>query len=176
VWGFAGSGKPWPGGMRRVVVFMPSEIKLTPLNESGLSVLETWFQDAELRKRLGGMLPLRRWFDYVRTDPGRFIWMAYEQGAPVGFLDLETFGGHTAWVTLLVNPELRNRGYGTRILRALFSRPEVTSLKRVKAVAERENIASLRILWSLGFGVEWAERDEEGFVILTYGLSAQQAA
>lgn len=155
---------------------MVSEITLTPLDESRLSTLEAWFQDAEIRRRLGGMLPLRRWYEYVRTDPRRFIWIACEENTPVGLVDLETYGGHTAWATLLVNPELRGRGYGTRILRAMFSRPEVTCLNRLKAIVERENIASLRILCSLGFGVEWAEPDEEGFAILTHSLPERQAA
>lgn len=102
--------------------------------------------------------------------------MVYEESTPVGLLDLETSGGHTAWATVLVNPELRGRGYGTRILRGMFARREVSCLKQLKAVVERENTASLRILWSLGFGVEWAEPDEEGFVIVTYSLPERQAA
>lgn len=158
-----------------------SEIVLIPFDESGLWTLEAWFQDAELRKRLGGMLPLRRWFDSVRTDQGRFTWMAYEQSAPVGLVDLETYPDHTAWATLLINPELRGRGYGRRILRAMLSRPEVTCLKRIKAIVEHENIASLQCLWSVGFvveysDVEYSELGEEGFVIFAYSLPEQQAA
>lgn len=155
---------------------MVSEIVLIPLDESGLSTLEAWFQDAELRKRLGGMLSLRRWYECVHTDPGRFTWLVYEESTPVGLVDLETCPHRTAWATLLVNPELRGRGYGNRILRAALSRPEVTRLKRIKAIVEHENIGSLRCLWSVGFVVEWAEPDEEGFVILAYRLAQQQAA
>jgi RimJ/RimL family protein N-acetyltransferase len=152
------------------------EIVLVPLDEAGLCTLEAWFQDAELCSRLGGMFPLRRWNELARAEPGHLTWMAYEQDAAVGLVDLEASPHGAAWVTFLVNPGLRERGYGARILRAMLSRPELSGLRQIKAIVDRTNVASLRCFWSVGFVVEWLEPDEEGFVILAYPLADRKAA
>lgn len=153
-----------------------SEIVFAPLDESGLSTLEAWFEDAELRKRLGGMLPLPAWFERVRRQPGRMAWMTYDLGEPVGLVELESCPDGTAWLTFLVNPARRDRGYGHRILGAVLFRPEVRCLKRIRAVVQGDNPASLRCFYSVGFGVDCSEPDEEGFITLVYNLPERRAA
>jgi RimJ/RimL family protein N-acetyltransferase len=153
-----------------------SEIVFAPLDESSLTTLERWFEDKELRRRLGGMLPLFAWFERLHNQPARIAWMAYHLGEPVGLVELEIGPDRTAWLTFLVNPLLRDRGYGHRILGAALSRPELTSLNRIRAVIQADNVASLRCFYSVGFGAEWSEPDEEGFVTVVYNLPERRAA
>jgi len=137
------------------------------VDEETLPTLETWFEDPELRRRLGGTLPLRRWFSYVDSQPGRFAWMAYEEGKSVGMVDLEAEPDGTGWVAHLVKPELRGRGYGRRILEAMLAQPEVSRLKVIKGGIEPDNVAALRCCQAVGFVLEGDEPDEEGFLTVS---------
>jgi len=145
-----------------------SEIVLTKIDVSNLSALETWFQDSELQTRLGGMLPLEQYLNLVHTTPNRETWMAYVKNTPVGLVDLEFYSDNTASISLLVNPELRNCGYGRKILNTALSQPEVATLKVIEAMTEADNAASLRCFKSIGFIEQFSEPDEEGFLKLVY--------
>jgi L-amino acid N-acyltransferase YncA len=145
-----------------------ADIILKPLDESRLLMLAVWFWDREIRRRLGGMLPLRRWYNYVATAPGRYVWMAYEGEAAVGFADLELTSDETAAMALLVNPQLRRRGYGKRILQALVNRPETAALKTIEAGVEWDNVASLHCFTSAGFAIKDPKPDKDGIITLIY--------
>lgn len=148
-------------------------IVLVPLDEAGLSTLEAWFRDAELRRRMGGSRPLERWFAFVRSEPGYFAWMAHEEHFPVGMASLETYPDETASVGLIVKPELRNRGYGERILRVLLSRAEVAALRALEVGVEADNSAGLRRAAAVGFIGQPSEPDADGSLTLVYAVPGQ---
>ena len=136
------------------------------IDESGLRVLETWFDDPELQRRYSR--PDRTWFDYVCNEAGVRAWMIHENGAPVGHLQLDTDADGTGHIGLVVKPELRNRGYGKRILRAFLGRPEVRRLNTIVGCAEVDNVASHRCVRAVGFVQQGTEPDEEGFLSFVY--------
>jgi RimJ/RimL family protein N-acetyltransferase len=145
-----------------------AELMLRPVAESDLRTLERWFRDHEVRKRLGGMVPLRGWLHHVSTHEGRLAWMAVEKGSAVGLVDLETYADGTASFAFVVAPRLRFRGYGKRLVRALRSRPEVADLTSLEGLVEPDNTAALRCLRAVGFAARSLEADEEGFLTLVY--------
>jgi len=143
-----------------------TDLSFVPIDEPGLRVLETWFDDPELQRRYSR--PDQTWFDYVCNEPGVHAWMICESGAPVGHLQLDTDIEATGYIGLVVKPELRNRGYGKRVLRAFLERPEAGRLDRIVGCAEVDNVASHRCVEAVGFVQQGAEPDEEGFLSFVY--------
>ncbi|MBV9866971.1 MAG: GNAT family N-acetyltransferase [Abitibacteriaceae bacterium] len=147
-----------------------SDIILRQVDDQAIATLEQWFQDIKLRCRLGGMLPLRDWFGYIQAEPDHFAWIAYEDGQPVGYVDLEREDKTTASTILLVNPALRGHDYGKRILHALLTQPEVTTLEQVEAIIETDNQASLHCFRDVGFVDAPLEPHQDHVVRLVYKL------
>ena len=136
-------------------------LTFTPIDEEGLAIYGSWFSDDELRHRIEP--PTRRWFDYVRHTPGCFAWLVHEEDIPVALVQLDTDSGGNGSVALVVRPDLRRRGYGTRVLRALLQRPEVLALGCVEAEVEVDNLAGIRCAEAAGFVRQGPEADGEGF-------------
>lgn len=140
------------------------KVVLVPMEQSDLPTLQSWFQDEELSKWLGGMLPLQKYFDYVQGEPNYFAWMAMEGDTPVGAAFMQVEPGEPQSFAYLVEPELRSRGYGRLILQKLMAQPEVVSAKEWKVGIKANNIASRRCLASVGFAPKSGVEDEEGFL------------
>ena len=142
-----------------------STLEFIPLDEDGFSVLRSWFSDQELQKRLEYPTPL--WFDYVCNEANVYAWLINEGDFPVGHLQVDIQTDGTAYIGFYVNPELRKQGYGRRILNALITRPEVSTVGKFIAMAEVDNLASQRCLQSAGFLLE-GPPDAEGFLSLVH--------
>lgn len=140
------------------------EVVLVPMKQADLSTLQSWFEDKELSKRLGGMLPLQKYFDYVQSESNYFAWMALEGDTPVGAVFMENEAGEPQSFAFLVKPELRSGGYGKRILQKLMAQPELSNAEEWKVGIEPDNIASQRCLASVGFVPESGIEDAEGFL------------
>ena len=143
-----------------------SELTFCLLDESGLRMYHTWFQDTELRRRIEP--PTLQWFNYVSNTLGIYSWILYDGNTPVGQLQLDTYANNTGNVGLVVNPKLRNQGYGKKILKALLLRSEVTRLDQLEVTIEPDNLASLRCFQQTGFIQASVEPDNEGFLHLIY--------
>ena len=140
------------------------ELAFTPIGEKGLAIYEGWFSDEELRRWIEP--PTRRWFDHARHTPGCFAWLVHKEDIPVALVQLDTDSSGSGSVALAVRPDLRRRGYGTRVLRALLQRPEVLPLRCVEAEVEADNSAAIRCAQSAGFVPQRPEPDGEGFLRL----------
>lgn len=140
----------------------------TPLTLNELPTLAAWFEDEELCRRLGGMLPLPAYLDYVQRAPDYFAWLAWSGDAPVGAAFLERERDQPQSFAFLVAPGLRGQGYGRRIIEALLARPEAASIPIWRVGVEPDNTASRRCLAAAGFRQESDESDAEGF--LPYAL------
>ena len=152
------------------------EIVLRPPNEADIATLEGWFEDAELRNRLGGVLPVREWCEFVAHEPDYFALLAWDADTPVGFAAFEVYEGRWASMFHLVDPQLRNRGYGKAILRALLARPELDPLGWIEASVEPDNVASIRCFRSAGFEQPSPEPDADGLLKLVHRLPAAEGA
>jgi RimJ/RimL family protein N-acetyltransferase len=148
---------------------MPDLI-FVPIDEPGIRLLQSWFEDEELQQRYDR--PTDTWLEYVHNEPGVYAWTIHEDGVPVGHLQLDIEGEDTGYVGLVVKPELRNRGYCKRILRALLDRPEILQLNRIVGTAEADNVASHRCVKAVGFVQQGNEPDEDGFLVFVYSREA----
>ena len=126
-----------------------AEIRLIRLTEAGLAVLRGWFADAELGRWVE--FPSRRWFDYTMAQPTSYPCVAYEGDEPIGFVQYGTKPDGTASFMYYVRPDLRNRGCGRRMLRAMLAAPELSGVDVVWCGVDPHNAASLRCLASVGY-------------------------
>ena len=151
---------------------MPNrKVLLVPMEQSDLTILQSWFEDEELSKRLGGILPLQQYFDFVQSDPNYFAWKAMRGDAPIGAVFIQVEPSEPQSFGFLVKPDLRSRGYGQLILQRLMIQPEVASVKEWKVGIESDNIASQRCLASVGFVPESGVEDKQGFLQYIYNQS-----
>lgn len=146
-----------------------TNLAFTPLDEAGFIMLRSWFSDPELRRRFE--YPTRIWFDYVCNEPNVYGWLIQDGNFVVGHLQLDINTEQTGYIGFYVNPKLRNKGYGKRILDAFLERPEVSSLNKIVAEAEVNNVASHRCLQSAGFIQEVNEPNREGFLSFIYATT-----
>ncbi len=145
--------------------------RLQRLKEQDLTMLEAWFQDAEVKRRLEGMLPLQGWFSYVQSSLDYFVWAAFSENDPVGVIMIEQEQQEeqsTGSIAIVVNPELRGKGYGRAILTKVMSLPELQHIKRWHAGIEADNAACLKCFQSAGFLFDSMEPDEDGYYSLWY--------
>jgi RimJ/RimL family protein N-acetyltransferase len=91
------------------------------------------------------------WMAARLADTATRLWIAQEGGAPVGQVRLDVSDG-TATVSIAVAPEHRGAGLGSEMLRALLSLIAGDSaVLRLRALANPDNAASLRIFQKAGF-------------------------
>ena len=145
-----------------------SDLIFVPMTQDYVPMLEEWFEDAELQRRFGGMLPLQNFLDYVQSEPEYFWWVALDGSASVGMAFMQIAPGEPQGFGFLVNPALRRQGYGTRILQMLLARPEAASVTIWQAGIEPDNVASQRCVAALGFAPDGSGPDAEGFVQYVY--------
>lgn len=145
-----------------------NDLVFDPMTQHYLPLLEKWFEDAELRRRLGGMLPLQNFFDYVQSEPDYFWWVAVDADRPVGMAFMQIEPGEPQGFGFFVRPDLRRRGYGTRILKMLPARPEAASATVWQVGIEADNFASQRCVAALGFVPDGNGPDAGGFLQYFY--------
>jgi RimJ/RimL family protein N-acetyltransferase len=182
---------PNTGAARATVIWM-SEVRLEPFGSEQLPVVQPWFEDVDTQKWLGGPgwpslildlagSPLGEFRGAVET--GRHAWLAWHGGTPVGFIDCGTTDRWTTWeggpngrgvmatvprptanISYVVNPAVRQRGYGTAIIRELLIHPELAHIKLFAAGIDSGNVASIRCARAAGFTPLSSEPDWEGVV------------
>jgi RimJ/RimL family protein N-acetyltransferase len=150
-----------------------AEIQFVALAADTLGLAEPWFKDAQTRRWLGGpgwpALVLRLALDPPaeyrgRRVTGRFAWLAYAEGQPVGLVDVERYADGTAGLALVVDPARRRQGLGKQIIQAVLAHPELGGTELVRAGIEPKNQASVRCFTAVGFAAEADGPDEEGVV------------
>ena len=153
-----GSYPPRPpnvsAGSRSEEVHMP-DVVLRRFATDALTLVEAWFDDPEIARRLGDRNWPARLLELIRTAPGtefrgrrvaaRGAWIAFDGTTPVGLADVEVYDptpdgagvparlvddqqaapGPSAALSLVVNPARWGRGYGRAILRALHEAARV---------------------------------------------------
>ncbi|MEG7283567.1 GNAT family N-acetyltransferase [Bacillus sp. 0909A] len=136
------------------------------LKESDLNIIENWFDNENVRRRMDGLLPLHQWYARVSNEENNAVMMAYDQQLPAGVVIIE-FEGDKAYIGLIVNPQHHLQGYGKRILRKLIDDPDFARVSEWAACIEEENQISLSCFKAAGFMLEETEPDEDGFFTLT---------
>lgn len=148
---------------------MDFALRFEAVREDDLVHLTEWHADAELAARYGGTdWPAKLW-EILNTDPSRRCFIAWNDDEAVGYLDWELHPDENlAWIGLAVKPELRAKGWGTRILRAWLESEIAHSVGEIRAGIEPDNPASVRCFSSAGFKPMSDVPDEEGIIDYSY--------
>ncbi|UQT52059.1 GNAT family N-acetyltransferase [Bacillus velezensis] len=135
------------------------------LKERELKILEHWFKNDNIRRRMDAMLPLDAWYARLNKDEDDTVIMAYDGECPAGMVSIE-FVEERAYIGLIVNPLYQLQGYGKQILQKLLTDPDVSSVREWAASIEKDNQISLACFQAAGFTLEDTEPDEDGFLTL----------
>jgi RimJ/RimL family protein N-acetyltransferase len=144
-----------------------------------LPLVETWFEDPEAQRWLGG----RDWplmaLELAETplgefrgarETGRYRFSAWDKDVPVGYMDCGTFDPWATWdggpggrgvvsvidepsgsTAYVTEPARRRMGYAAEMIRSLMRVPPLVHVSLFAAGIEPENIASVQCLLSAGF-------------------------
>lgn len=135
------------------------------LKERELKILEHWFKNDNIRRRMDAMLPLDAWYARLSKDEDDTVIMAYDGQLPAGMVSIE-FVEERAYIGLIVNPLYQLQGYGKQILQKLLTDPGFTGVREWAASIEKDNQISLACFQAAGFTLEDTEPDEDGFLTL----------
>ncbi len=91
--------------------------ELRLFRKENIEWLQTWFEDAEVKRRLEGMMPLDEWFNFADGNENYRVWAALEDGKPVGVVMVEVEEDLTGNIALVVDPFLRGEGYGKALIK-----------------------------------------------------------
>jgi ribosomal protein S18 acetylase RimI-like enzyme len=167
-------------------------VELRPFGRDQLPLVESWFEDAETQRWLGdqrwpGMMldladaPLSDFRGARET--GRHQFLAWDDSAPVGYVDCGTFDRWTTWeggpdgrgvlsvieepsgsMAYVIDPARRRRGHGVDMILTLMKSPALGDVQLFSAGVEPENTASVGCLRSAGFQPLDPVSDWEGIV------------
>lgn len=152
------------GAHRVVRTMLAGRLRLRPAGHEDARLLWEWRNDPELRAAAFNSDPIPwqshlAWFDRRLKDPDCRIFIVLDEpGRAVGQVRFER-DGEAAEIHLSVAPELRGRGWGSRLIRRAteeFSRSEGAS--RVRAFVKTDNVASLRAFEAAGYESQGDER------------------
>ncbi len=169
-------------------------VTLRGLTRGDLPIVERWFLDEDTRRYLGGpdwpALMLERGKRVVgdnfraAVQTGAYRYLAHAHGVAVGYIDCGTFdrcteyGGEgpdgsiithaieveTASLAFTVAPDLRRRGIGRAMIKALLGRRELRGVELFEAGVEPQNTASRACLEAAGFRLRSEQPDCEGML------------
>ena len=166
-------------------------MRLRTFERQQLPLARPWFADADTQRWLGGpgwpqlVLDLAgRPLDEYRgaVETGRFNWLAWEDDTEtaVGYIGCGTYDRWTTWdggrgvtgaigvpaanISYVVDPALRRQGYGTSVIAALLTCPELAHVSLFVAGVEPANTGSVSCLLQNGFHPLDPTPDWEGTV------------
>jgi RimJ/RimL family protein N-acetyltransferase len=129
-------------------------VNLRPATREDAARLLAWRNDASTRRWSFSSDPVpaddhHAWLERKLADPDTAIFVAEDEGGPVGQLRIDRRDAHGV-VSIAVAPEARGRGVGTRMLEeAARARPLGVAVLRAEVVPANET--SLRMFLKAGF-------------------------
>jgi RimJ/RimL family protein N-acetyltransferase len=111
------------------------------------------------------------WLAARLADPNTRLWIAEEDGQPVGQVRVD-LGNGTGTVSIGIAPAHRGRGIGSAVLQAMLVEVERDpGVHRLRAVAHAENAASRRAFERAGF--QRRGRRDRDFIVLDRSVGAE---
>lgn len=104
-----------------------------------------------------------QYIDYVNSTPNYYCWLVCHNDVPVGNVAYE-IDEKKAYISILVRPDFRRKGYGRMIFEKVIKRPEIRSVERISAGIKHTNEKSIRFFESVGFDTKDKDIDDDGFI------------
>lgn len=92
----------------------------------------------------------KEWFANTLKNPNKHLFIALLDGTEIGVLRLDVTG-KTAVVHVIIAPDLRGKGLGTKAISLLCKEGEKLGMKELKARIRPDNEKSMFIFTKLGF-------------------------
>ncbi len=135
-------------------------VRFRLLNETDLPILRSWFEDAELSRRLS--FPTDDWFAHV-TSPAACCWIGVDDaGEIVARVQVDREDAERGYIDLTVRPDLRGRGLGVAVLGSFILGPG-SAYPILEGRIAPDNVASLACVRRCGFEI-LQEPDEDGLI------------
>ncbi len=140
-------------------------VTLRPARATDIALLRAWRNDDQAVRFSGTARRVSaaehaRWLSAHLADPTTLLWVAEEDGDPVGQARIDR-DGDVGTVSISVAARHRGRGVAVAILRAVIG---VDSAARLRALVRPANVASLHAFARVGFRP--LPDDGSGFVVL----------
>jgi RimJ/RimL family protein N-acetyltransferase len=162
-----------------------SPVELEAFVHADRAAVDPWFDDDDTRRFIGGTGWVEHSLMHPPTPPterdgrqiaARFMWVAREDGVPVGVVDFATYDDWTADLAMVVAPDHRRAGVCTRILEAVVDHPALLEGVRVMRLGvEPDNIGAARCAQSAGFTAEPHDLDEHGLTHYIRAIGSRAA-
>jgi RimJ/RimL family protein N-acetyltransferase len=149
------------------------DVTLRAAREDDVSLIGDWRNDADTVRVSETDRPVSkaehaRWFVATLADPGRRLWIAEEDGVPVGQVRVD-LDGDAGVFSIGVAPAERGRGIGQSMLRSAIAEVEREGLATtLSAVAREDNLASIHAFEQVGF--RRRGKPDDGFVVVDLRL------
>ena len=105
------------------------------------------------------------WLEKTLKDHKRDLYVVEEAGEPCGTIRLDDDGENWFEISWTVAPEFRGKGIGKKMTQKFFDEYLGDKKERVIARVKKENIASIKMIKSLGFVFK---QEEGGLEIWRY--------
>lgn len=130
------------------------------------SPIRTWLSADPLGQRFLSSYLTDDW-EPLRDSKNSPLWIAEENGEPVGFFDFELDPSGAGYFVYYVAPQFRGKGYAKKIIELGLATPEAKSRAYLEAGVEPDNAASIHLLESFGFANTGP--DEDGMLMYRKG-------
>ena len=125
---------------------------------ASMAFVENWLDAAAVRST-GLEDGFRDFYEYWAAEPGYRVgenyWckVAYETDTPIGIIACALYESKTTIMEILIAPERRGQGNGTKLLTELHSRANILGfqIEKSEAVIFPDNTASQRAFEKAGF-------------------------
>ena len=137
------------------------QITFRLLDAADLEFYRSWFNDAELARRLS--YPTDDWFAYVTATEASRCWVGLDEtGGVISVLQVDDGENGLGQFDISLRPELRGRGLGAAVLDAFIGGPGA-DFTALEGAIEPDNAASLACVRRCGFEI-YPGLDEDGLV------------
>ncbi|WP_277669002.1 GNAT family N-acetyltransferase [Caproiciproducens galactitolivorans] len=145
------------------------ELIFHDINIEHVPIVNSWYCDADSFhvERL-----TEEFINYVASNPNYDCWIISSNNEFVGKVDAE-IENDKVYVSIIVNPDYRRKGYGKKILQQIINRFEKTEIKQIIAGIFYTNEASKRLFFSVGFVPLSTDPDEDGFINVAFNYYSQ---
>jgi len=132
-------------------------IALRPGTKADVDQVFQWANDPVTREVSFNTAPIPReahvaWYTRQLATDGRNLFIAEEDGAPVGVVRLDrTDGVRRCVISITIAPDARGRGVGTAALTAAASVAETLGFTIIEAYVRPSNQASIRAFMRAGY-------------------------